>query len=834
MPRPFLVLNSIRTSKICPVNHGTPLVCGLHLDKIGKKTYNEDKRLSWPFLAGMPTVARQTNTADSGTTGEPMQQSKTFWELIDHFLEVIPAETGFPVVIYDTEGYIIKATDASRIGDLHAGAEKIMKSGAPDYAITTTEAENNPLVKEGVSFPIRRGGKIVAGFGITGKLEQVTAIARIASKTIQAWVNEQNYLRKLERSELRYRNIFNHSLHGIFQTTAEGSLITANPQLAKILGYHSVEELLQAGTNVASQLYVFPEDRQRLLAIIQDQGQVSGFITRLYRKDGTVIDAKINASAIFDKEYKTTLTEGFLEDITERKKAEEAIRFSEEKFSKAFDSCPVWVVMSSLATGRYIDVNQSFLNIMGFRRDEVINRTSYELGTWLYPEERETVLREINKHGSISNYEVSRRTKNGTILNMLFWGDIIEVGGETCLLSVSLDITEKVAAEQERQELERVLAHARKMDAIGQLVGGIAHDFNNMLGGIMGAAEMLELHLPEGSKALKFQKMIFDTASRSADLTRKLLAFSRTSPTVASTVVDIHDVLRETVIILQNTIDKRIQLVVDLRAEVCKVAGDPSQLHNALLNLGINSSQAMPDGGKISFITSIQEAAETTYPAADLPLEPGDFLEIKVTDTGCGIPPENLGKIFDPFFTTKEQGKGTGLGLAALYGTVQQHHGTIKVDSEVGSGTCFTILLPLADEDREVAEIKPLKKTGSGHILVVDDEEVMRLTARAILEDLGYTVETAENGDEALQVYSASSPFDVVILDMVMPVMNGRDCLEKLLRIDPSAKVILSSGFTQEDDLTEMKKIGLKNFIRKPYRSSELNQVVHKTLKEDK
>ncbi len=761
-----------------------------------------------------------------------MQRSKTYWDLIDHFLEVIHAETGFPVVIYDTEGYIVKATDTSRIGDLHAGAEQIMKSGAPDCAITDEEAENNPLVKEGFSCPIYLDGKIVAGFGITGKLDIVTPIARVASKTIQAWFNEQEYLDRLERSELRYRNIFNHSLHGIFQTTAGGRMVTANPQLAKVLGYDSPDDLLQAATDVASQLYVFPEDRQRLLAIIQDQGIVSGFVTKVYRKDGTIIDAKINASTIFDKEHDTILTEGFLEDITERKKAEEAIRLSEEKFSKAFNNCPVWVVLSSLKSGRYIEVNQSFLSTMGFQRDEVIDRTSTELGTWIHPKERQTIIGEISKHGAISNYEVTRRTKSGAILNTLFWGDTIEIGGETCLLSVSLDITDKVAAEQERQELEKALYHAQKMDAIGQLVGGIAHDFNNMLGGIMGAAEMLELHLPEDSKALKFQKMIFDTASRSADLTRKLLAFARTTPTITSTVVDIHDILRETVIILENTIDRRIQLVVDLGAKMCSVVGDPSQLHNAFLNLGINSSQAMPAGGKICFITRNQMLAETTYSAAGLPLAPGEFLEIEVRDTGCGIPPEHLGKIFDPFFTTKEQGKGTGLGLAALYGTIQQHNGTVKVDSEIGSGTSFTILLPLAEKDTEITDIKPVKKTGSGRILVVDDEEVMRLTARAILEDLGYTVKTAQNGLEALSVYKTAS-FDAVILDMVMPVMNGRDCFEKLLQLDPSAKVILSSGFTRESDLTEMKKKGLKNFIRKPYRSSELSQVLHKTLKEN-
>ena len=290
-----------------------------------------------------------------------MIQPKTFWELVDHFLEVIYTETGFPVVIYDTEGYIIRATETERIGDLHAGAERIMKHEAPDYSITATEASKNPLVKEGFSCPILLDDTIVAGFGITGELERVTPLAKVASKTLQAWIKEQENLRKLERSEAKYRSIFNHSVHGIFQTTADGRLITANPMLAKILGYDSPEELLSTLTNVSSQVYVNPDERQRLFKILEEQGQAIGFTTQLRRKDGSIIDVKINAGIIFDQEFNTTLTEGHLEDITEKKEAEAAIRLSEEKFSKAFNNCPVWVVLSSLETGEYIEVNETFL-----------------------------------------------------------------------------------------------------------------------------------------------------------------------------------------------------------------------------------------------------------------------------------------------------------------------------------------------------------------------------------------------------------------------------------------------------------------------------------------
>jgi len=762
-----------------------------------------------------------------------MIQPKTFWELVDHFLEVIFSETGFPVVIYDTEGFIIRATETERIGDLHSGAEKIMKHGASDYSITAVEASNNPLVKEGFSCPILVDDKIVAGFGITGELERVKPLAKVASKTLQAWIKEQENLRKLERSESKYRNIFNHAVHGIFQTTTDGRLVTANPMLAKILGYDSPEDLLSTVTDVSSQIYVDPEDRHRLFKIIEERGQAAGFTTRARRKDGEIIDVKINAGIIFDQELDTAITEGHLEDITERNKAEAAILLSEEKFSKAFNNCPVWVVLSSLETGKYIEVNESFLNTMGYQRHQVINHTSLELGTWLNPLDRQVVLDTIRVHGKIENFEVKRKTKEGKILNMLFWGEAITIAGEDLCISVSMDISDRKMAELEKIELEKALAHAQKMDALGQLVGGIAHDFNNMLGGILGAAEMLALHLPKDSKARKFNKIIIDSAGRSADLTMKLLAFSRNNPQM-STTVDIHEIINETVIILENTIDRRIGLKIDLGATASKVVGDPSQLQNAILNLGINSSQAMPAGGTLAITSSNIDLDSVYCSASRFSITPGSYIKIEVKDTGCGIPEELLDKIFDPFFTTKEQGKGTGLGLAALYGTVQQHKGAVNVSSELGSGTSFHIFLPVGGDSEAAARLRPAKKRGSGIVLVVDDEEVMRLTAKAILEDLGYTVVLAENGREALEIYKERAGLcDVVLLDMIMPVMNGKDCFRKLIEYDPEARVILSSGFTREGDLQGLKETGLTGFIRKPYRSNELSQIIHRALSEE-
>jgi CheY-like chemotaxis protein len=241
----------------------------------------------------------------------------------------------------------------------------------------------------------------------------------------------------------------------------------------------------------------------------------------------------------------------------------------------------------------------------------------------------------------------------------------------------------------------------------------------------------------------------------------------------------------------------------------------------------------MPTGGTLS-VTSRNIALDSSYcRTSRFPLSPGDYIEIEIKDTGCGIPEELLDKIFDPFFTTKEQGKGTGLGLAALYGTVQQHKGAVYVSSTVDLGTRFQLLLPVGYENDVADKTRPDKKRGSGIILVVDDEEVMRLTAKAILEDLGYAVVLAENGQEALDIYmKRSGLFDAVVLDMIMPVMNGKDCFKKLIEYDKDACIILSSGFTREGDLDGLRKMGLAGFIRKPYRSNELSQIIHRALTE--
>lgn len=400
----------------------------------------------------------------------------------------------------------------------------------------------------------------------------------------------------------------------------------------------------------------------------------------------------------------------------------------------------------------------------------------------------------------------------------------------------AMDITAKKEEQQRSEKLELQLEQAKRLEAIGTLAGGVAHDFNNMLGGIMGAAEMLALHISEDSEMLKYQKLIIKSADRASALTEQLLTFSRTSPKT-STAVDIHAIIEETLVLVENTVDKRVILHKLLAAERSTIIGDPAQLQNMLLNLFINGAQAMTEGGDLYVSTRIEELDDQTCESSGFSLEPGSYIEIEVRDTGDGIPDEYLSRIFDPFFTTKNQEKGvrgTGLGLASAYGAVQQHNGAIYVSSTVGNGTAFRLQLPLSQFTGPVTLKLPETVTGSGCILVVDDEDIMRSTADEILATIGYEVIFADNGKHAVEVFEKERErIDLVLLDMVMPEMNGRDCFKKLRSLDPDLKIILTSGFTREEDLKDIREGGLNGFIRKPYRRAALSQIIHEVLEQD-
>jgi signal transduction histidine kinase/ABC-type amino acid transport substrate-binding protein/CheY-like chemotaxis protein len=392
------------------------------------------------------------------------------------------------------------------------------------------------------------------------------------------------------------------------------------------------------------------------------------------------------------------------------------------------------------------------------------------------------------------------------------------------LIGILQDITERV-------RIEETLYQSEKMQALGQLAGGVAHDFNNMLAGISGATELLGYELPKDSELHEYQSMILRSTRRAAALTQKLLSFSRRQP-MTPDQLDLHQLITETSSLLAVSIDPRIEIKLQLRAEQSGILGDASLLQNALLNLGINAAHAMPNGGTLNIHTAEAELDSAFCESSSFDLTPGTYLEIEISDTGCGMTHETIKRIFDPFFTTKERGKGTGLGLATVLGTLQQHGGSINVHSEIGAGSTFNIFLPLNDT------MPPSSTNGSsaliygqGTILFVDDDDILRITVTATLNDLGYTVLIAENGKVGVEMYRKNKKkIDLVLLDMIMPVMNGYDCFKAIRSINRNANILLSSGFSQQDDVDEMLKEGLCGVIQKPYLSATLSQVVHDAI----
>lgn len=384
----------------------------------------------------------------------------------------------------------------------------------------------------------------------------------------------------------------------------------------------------------------------------------------------------------------------------------------------------------------------------------------------------------------------------------------------------------------ERHEMEERLRHSQKMDAIGQLAGGVAHDFNNMLGGILGAAEILSYKVPEDSPLAQYVRIIRDGAERAADLTGKLLSFSRKARVVTA-LVDVHEVIRAAMSLMEHSFDRKIRIEANLDAAESTIVGDAAILQNAVLNLAINARDAMPDGGDILISTTVETLDAGYIDSLRTAATPGRFICVAVKDSGCGINPHDLQRIFEPFFTTKTQGKGTGLGLPAVYGAIREHKGLINVSSELGRGSVFRLFLPLAREAQTSCALpeRSCVAGGGGRILLVDDEEMILGPVTAILSDAGYDVVACKDGADAIERFRKEpESFVLVILDMVMPNLSGRDVFVALREIAGNVRVLVTSGYDREGYVDELMKMGAAGFIRKPYRSATLTQAVREAI----
>ncbi len=397
-----------------------------------------------------------------------------------------------------------------------------------------------------------------------------------------------------------------------------------------------------------------------------------------------------------------------------------------------------------------------------------------------------------------------------------------ETGEIVGMVAVFRDVTRDLS-------LREQLHQSQKMEAVGQLVGGVAHDFNNALGAILTAVELIRDEGNLSPSQDECSDIILAASERARDLTKKLLGFSRRASRT-KVPLDCARVLQDTIELLKHSVDKSISIVLTNHATRTTVSGDRSLLQNAFMNLGINASHAMPEGGTLEVALENIHLDEAHCAASPFGLKPGDHLCILVRDTGIGMAPEIMARIFEPFFTTKREGQGTGLGLASVYGAVQDHGGEISVSSEVGVGSTFRIHLPTTAAPLPVKVVEHAPR-GSGTILLIDDEEFVRSTSSTLLRSLGYEVIAAENGRVAVDLF-ADNPgaVDLIILDMIMPVMGGREAFGKLRAIRSDVPIVISSGFAKAEDLAELQAQGVSGFLDKPFRRTDLAGLVKKLI----
>jgi PAS domain S-box-containing protein len=521
---------------------------------------------------------------------------------------------------------------------------------------------------------------------------------------------------------------------------------------------------------------------------------------------------------------------GVATDISQQQAAEDALRDRNLFIDSLLRAIPLPVFFKD-REGQYIGCNDAFTECMGVTSAEMAGKTVHDLWPGELAEGYHQHDLDVMRTRQHQTHEFQVKNKHGQLIPVIYAKDVfLDAHGEVAgLVGAFLDISARKQAEAALHTSENRLRQTEKLSAIGLLAGGIAHDFNNQLGGIMGAADLLSTQLAD-PRHRQFVARILQAAERAASLTQQLLAFARKG-NVLSVPVNIHAMIQEATALLERSIDKRITIQQALAATHHHVLGDPAQLQNALLNLALNARDAMPTGGQITFASSLVTLPD---PDPDLDLTPGRYLKIDVADTGSGMNEETKQRLFEPFFTTKELGKGTGLGLASVHGTIKSHHGAITVDSEIGRGTVFHLLLPLHEAplpSPPATADTPTPVSGTGRILIADDEAVLRHVMEAILIKLGYTVVACADGEEAVLYYQQHwQTIDLVILDMVMPKRNGQETFYAMRAINPAVRALLVSGYTLTSDAQSVLNAGMLGFIQKPFTIAPLSRQVAAAL----
>jgi PAS domain S-box-containing protein len=629
----------------------------------------------------------------------------------------------------------------------------------------------------------------------------------------------------LSLSERKYREIFENAVEGLFQTDLEGRILSASPSMARILGYDSPGHLMASVSDLRSQFSLDGGDPDNVLDAVLKRGEIVGHECRCGRGDGQRIWVSLSARIGRGEEGTSAFLEGFLVDISDRKRAEEEMRLSEGKYRSIFENS-VEGIFRSTPEGRFLSINPAGVRMFGYGSQQEMIDSVVDIAQELYvdPGDREKRKELLGSRGVVEGFEVEMRRKDGTRIWVSINSRVVRDAAGKVLYydNTAEDITE-------RRRLEARVRQSQKMEAIGTLAGGVAHDFNNILSVLMGYASLLQLELNEDDPLQEYVEHIMTSSQKAVNLTASLLTFGRLQP-VRLSPVDLNETIRGTQKLLERLITEDIKLKACLGAGDLVVMADTTQIDQILFNLASNARDAMPKGGTLTIKTELVKL-DGDFVAAHGLGEPGEYALLSVSDNGSGMDEHVKEQIFDPFFTTKETGKGTGLGLSTVYGIVKRHGGYINVYSEKGMGTTFHIYLPAvsAAVEQEVLSA-PQVSGGTETVLVADDDADVRRLIRDVLTKHGYTVLEAVDGEDVVEKFRQIEKVDLVVIDSVMPGKNGREAYEAITRITPGMKVIFMSGYTRDVILEKGIEEGEFDFLSKPLGSGMLLKMVREVL----
>jgi len=660
------------------------------------------------------------------------------------------------------------------------------------------------------------------------------AVSKCSSRAVCEGFITDISLRKAEEEmrrmdEARYRSIFENIQDVYYECDKDGTILEVSPSVERALLFQR-QDLL--GQKVLA-LYADLSERERLIVELDQRGLVEDFEVRLRRKDGTIATCALTARLRARGPGQTPTICGSLRNVTERKLAEQELRESQERFAKVFRSNPAPMVISEITTGHLIDANEQFFRMLGLAREESLGRTTVELGMWNNPSARDRMIADLLEHGSLRDMPIEFRAKDGKTRSTLCSAERITLGGRETMLTLLHDYTERKQAESEQKRLQAQLVQAQKMEAIGQLAGGVAHDFNNILTAILMHLSLIQMDeklLPELRTSLQD---LDAEAHRAAALTRQLLMFSR-QEVMRTQLFDLNSLLGNLLKMLRRLIGEQIRLELAPAAGPLWLDADPGMVEQIVMNLVLNARDALPDGGRIILAAepvSLDDSAAQRNPEA----RAGRFARLMVSDTGCGMSVATMKHMFEPFFTTKAAGKGTGLGLATVYGITKQHQGWVEVVSAPGAGSTFTIYFPAPEKiTQPAAEAthRPAAPGGSESILLVEDDPSVLMGEARILRELGYEVLTATNAAEALLLWESSKErIHLLISDLVLPgPATGLELAETLLQQKDELKAILVSGYNTESTRAAATAPNRVQFLAKPLTAPHLAKSVRDLL----